>query len=197
VGPLGRVEGVDLSERLLALGRSRAHDLPQLSFHHGDVTSWTGGPYDLVQCVLGIFFLPDMTAGGTALVKRLRPGGRCAVTAWRRGANSPVPELLAASLEPEGVRPSIGRPARVNTPDALNDLLLSTGLRDVDIQEIRLSARLEPGTAWDLVVGSAMRGQLSGLDADAVERVRLRFTAGWNTEVVDTSVLVGLGHKPG
>jgi hypothetical protein len=158
--------------------------------------SWAGGPYDLVQCVLGIFFLPDMTAGGTALVKRLRPGGRCAATVWRKGANSPIPQLLAAAVAPEDAPPANSSAARVNTPEALTDLLVATGLRDVEIHEVPLTVRLEPGMAWDYVLGSAMRTQLSGLDADAVERVRLRFIAEWDSYVIDISVLVGLGHKP-
>ena len=69
------VDAVDLSGRLLALGRSRGAGLPQLSFHQADVTTWTGGPYDVLQCALGIFFLPDMTAATRAMARQLRPGG--------------------------------------------------------------------------------------------------------------------------
>jgi ubiquinone/menaquinone biosynthesis C-methylase UbiE len=69
VGPDVRVDAVDLADRLLDLGRARAAGLPQLSFHHADVTTWAGGPYDAVQCVLGLFFLPDMTAGLRAMAR--------------------------------------------------------------------------------------------------------------------------------
>lgn len=196
VGPDGHVDGVDLSERLLDLGRSRARDLPQLTFRAGDVTSWPFGPYDLVQCVLGIFFLPDMTAGGKALVGLLRPGGRFAVTVWREDAASSVGRHLTAAATPEGASTAVNLPARMNTSEALTDLLYATGVRDVRIHEVPQSVHLEPGMAWDLVLGSGMRRQLSALDADAVERVRQRFFAGWDVDAVDISVLVGVGHKP-
>jgi len=87
VGPSGRVDSVDLSSPLDdAVTRSGA-ELSQLSAHHADVTAWTrlhdridgedgGRPYDLVQSVLGIFFLPEIAAGTEHLIRLLRPGGR-------------------------------------------------------------------------------------------------------------------------
>ncbi|MFD7660601.1 methyltransferase domain-containing protein, partial [Actinosynnema sp. NPDC059797] len=38
VGPDGLVDAVDLAPTLLAAGARRAADLPQLRFHHADVT---------------------------------------------------------------------------------------------------------------------------------------------------------------
>jgi hypothetical protein len=48
--------------------------------------------------------------------------------------------------------------------------------------------------AWALVQGSGLRRQLDGLDAEAVERTRVRFQAAIDVESVDVSILVGLGH---
>jgi ubiquinone/menaquinone biosynthesis C-methylase UbiE len=196
VGPNGRVDGIDLSEQLLELGRSRAENLPQLIFHHGAVMSWPFGPYDLVQCVLGLFLLPDPAAGATAVVGRLRPGGRCAVTVWHKGAVRAVGELLAAAVTPEGV-PVIRRASdRLNTPGELTNLLRTSGLRDVEVHEVPHNITLEPELAWDVVLVSGMRRQLAGMDAAMVDRVRQRFLDGWTGDPVDFTVLVGLGRKP-
>lgn len=197
VGSGGRVDGVDLSERLLDLGRSRALGMPQLSFHYGDVMTWDSGPYDLVQCVLGIFLLPDPAVGATALAGRLRAGGRCAMTVWRQGATKAIQDAFVRALGTEGVTPAPSRAARVNTPEALTELLSGAGLSDVRIHEVPQSMTLDPAMAWDFILGSGVRRSLSGLDADTVERIRQRFHADWSADAVDLSVLVGLGRKPG
>jgi len=196
VGPHGRVDAVDLSERLVALGRSRAHDLPQVRFHHADVVTWGGGPYDLVQCVLGIFFLPDMVLGARAMAARLRPGGRFAVTVFTKGVLTPLPEILAEAVAQERTGPPASRASsRLSTPDLLTDLLVSAGLRNTRVETKPLTIGIEPAVAWALVQGSGLRRRLDdGLDAEAVERTRVRFQAAIDVESVDVSVLVGLGH---
>jgi SAM-dependent methyltransferase len=39
-------------------------------------------PFDIVICVFGIFFLPDMAAAVAELWRLVRPGGALAVTVW-------------------------------------------------------------------------------------------------------------------
>ena len=51
----------------------------------------------MVQCVLGIFFFPDMASGTEHLAALLRPGGRVALTIWRHGSLAEVGKRLAAS----------------------------------------------------------------------------------------------------
>lgn len=62
--------------------------------------------YDVIQCVLGTFFFPDVTTGTEYLVSRLRPGGRAALTIWRRGSMAEVCERLAvANAQVRGEQP--------------------------------------------------------------------------------------------
>lgn len=65
VGPDGAVDAVDLSGPMVG-------ELPRLTAHQADVTTWPVDGYDVVLCVLGIFFFPDMTAGTEHLVRRAR-----------------------------------------------------------------------------------------------------------------------------
>lgn len=118
------------------------------------------------------------------------------MTVWRRGANSPLPQVLARAVTPEGVVPGKSAISQVDTPEALMDLLVSAGLRNVQVQEAVLSLQLGTGMAWQYVLGTGMRELLSGLDAEAVERIRQRFTAAVDVDSVDISVLVGLGQNP-
>lgn len=88
VGATGHVDAVDQSAAMVEILRGHATrpPLPQLRATQADMTGWTQGGYDLVQCVLGIFFLPDMAAGTRRVVSHCRPGGRIAFTIWRAGA---------------------------------------------------------------------------------------------------------------
>lgn len=80
VGPTGTVDAVDMSGPMVAELRRRAADVPQVTAHEADVTTWPGTDYDAVVCALGIFFFPDMTTGTDHLVRRARPDGRVALT---------------------------------------------------------------------------------------------------------------------
>jgi ubiquinone/menaquinone biosynthesis C-methylase UbiE len=64
VGPHGSVIGVDLADNLLDLARAKAKQrgLTNVQFESGDMTDlrFETGTFDVVVCVFGIFFVPDM-----------------------------------------------------------------------------------------------------------------------------------------
>jgi ubiquinone/menaquinone biosynthesis C-methylase UbiE len=102
-GPRGHVDAIDLSGRLLAHGRRRAvlGKLENVRFVQTDATTWDPGKdhrYDVVQCVHGVFFLPDMDASVSSLTGLLRPGGRLVVTAWAQGAMEGFGQLFAEAV---------------------------------------------------------------------------------------------------
>jgi SAM-dependent methyltransferase len=210
VGPTGLVDAIDLADRLLDQGRARAaaNGLRHLRFIHADATTWPGidGGYDVVQCVFGVFFFPDMDIGSAHLVGLLRPGGRFTAATWDRSAIRPVPQVLIEAIraeggavpdqsaQPDGARP----PERVNTPELLADWLGGLGLREVEVTRFPHRLPFTEESAWALVLGSALRGLLAGLDAGAVERVRTRFlgllTDRGVAEVAATT-LIGTGRR--
>lgn len=205
VGACGTVDAVDVAEGLLDEGRKEAAalGLPHLRFTAADVLGWDGGPYDLVQCCYGVFFFPDMDAGAARLVSRLRPGGRFAVTTWLRDGMARIVPIGRAAALPErpGLAGGQGNPdpsGRVDTPEKVRDWLSSLGLADVTVRQVRFTQPLDPGDAWTLYLGAAMRGFVEGLPPDALERVRGRFLdglaeAGFDT--LDASTLIGVGYR--
>lgn len=200
VGIGGLVDAVDLSEGLVDIARERAGDrLPQLRLHVADATTWAPTGYDLVQCVLGVFFFDDIEAGTQHLIERAKPGGRVAVTVWARGAIEPLPELLAAALEtelPDDASPAL---ASIDTPGGLARWLTELGLTGVRSDLARRHVRLTPDLAWAFVVGSGLRALLEGLDEAELDAVRERFVAGLAARGVDTldlSTLIAVGHRP-
>jgi SAM-dependent methyltransferase len=212
VGPTGVVHGVDLAEALIEQGRREAEpgtgregaaDLPQLTFHTADVLQWRDEPYDLVQCLYGVFFFPDIDAGGRHLSDLLRPGGRLTVGTWRRdamaklvpiGLRAAIPERpeLAAMLE----RPDTQ--TRLSTADGLRRWLSSLGLRDVTVDEVTFVQPLHPEDAWSFYLGAAMRGFVEGLDPQALARVKRRFQDGLaeaGSTTLDAGSLIGVGYR--
>jgi ubiquinone/menaquinone biosynthesis C-methylase UbiE len=86
VGPGGSVIGVDLAQNLLELARAKAmqRGLTNVQFTTGDMANlrFETGRFDVVVCVFGIFFVPDMEAALRELTRVLKSGGRLAVTTW-------------------------------------------------------------------------------------------------------------------
>jgi trans-aconitate methyltransferase len=167
-----------------------------------DVTAWPApGPYDVLLCGYGIFFLPDMDASAQLLAQRLRPGGRFSVATWAEGAMEDFGALLFRSVETERPLESSDPPPRqagrrINTEAALGAWARTLRLRDVRTHRIERHVPLSSGNAWDLVLGSGFRGMLHGLDDQAADRVRARFLDSLDAEGVDhldTTSLVATG----
>lgn len=205
VGVEGLVDAVDLAEPMIDRLRARAGErLPQLQAHVADVTLWEPTGYDLVQCVLGIFFFPDIEAGTRHLIARARPGGRVVLTVWARGAIEPLPELLVAAL-PGAERPDLAeltRPAMelADTAGTFAHRLTELGLEQVRAESVQRHLDLTPELAWLLVRGTGLRVIVSGLDEHELAGVRERYLAAIaerGVRSIDVTTLIAVGRRPG
>lgn len=205
VGPDGVVDAVDLARELLHQGATRARAMPQLRFHHGDAARWSpadGLPYDRVQCVFGIFFLPDMDTAAAHLVDLVHPGGTLTVTTWRQGSvDDVVGAFVQAFADHTGKTPTrpetVDRAERVDTDDKLAEWLRGRGLEAVTVHPVERDVPITPDLAWKFVMGSAIRAMLSGLDTAAVAAIRDRYRALVEPlPVLRARALVGVGARP-
>ena len=206
VGAGGYVLGVDLAEQALALARAKAQAqrLTNVEFRAADVER-TGLPpesFDVVVCVFGIFFLPDMAAAVAELWRLVRPGGTLAVTVWGPGFLEPA---TAAFWEAVGAeRPDlVGRfqPwTRVTDPAGLSRLLRGGGAADPVVEA-------EPGTHplagpedwWTIVLGTGYRATVEQLDPAAARRVRaanLQWLRRHEVRELQTNVIYARARKP-
>ncbi|SFB06737.1 ubiE/COQ5 methyltransferase family protein [Amycolatopsis marina] len=207
VGVEGRVDAVDLAEGLLEEGREAAarQGVGNVRFVRADVTEWEApdAGYDVVQSAFGVFFLPEMDEQCTRLFGMLRAGGRFAVAVWRKGA---IEDFARSYYEVIGrFRPEqagrTGPPGpieQINTEAGLEDWLRDIGADEMRVTEVERRLRLDPGVAWDVVLGSGFRGALSGLRADEIEAVRAEFLGVLRQrgiESVDFGTLVGVGLR--
>jgi arsenite methyltransferase len=76
VGPSGKVDGVDISESMLQIARSRCDGVPNIEFHQGNAVNlpFQAGTFDAVMSSMVFEYLPDVP-GGTS----------CAQAGWARG----------------------------------------------------------------------------------------------------------------
>ena len=82
--PTARITGVDLSQALIDVARSRAADMPRLRFEQGDASRWAGeGDFDMLVSRHGVMFFDDAVAAFTHLHSLARPGGRLVFSCFR------------------------------------------------------------------------------------------------------------------
>jgi SAM-dependent methyltransferase len=91
VGESGQVVGVDLSEPMLALARSRASDFPQLGFEPADAQAhvFAAESFDLVFSRFGVMFFEDPLAAFGNLLDALAPRGRFVFVCWQEIGKNP------------------------------------------------------------------------------------------------------------
>lgn len=160
--------------------------------------------YDLVRWALGIFFFPDPVTGTEHLMAQARPGGRAALTIWRRGAIEPVGRHLPAALLPWEPHPVDWAQAqqdaaisRIDTLPTFAQWLGARGLHRVLVHTHSHTADPPATVAWDLVIGSGFRALLEGLNPAQVDRVRqasLQELAAHGVDWIDATTLIGTGR---
>lgn len=204
VGAAGSVDAVDISAEMISRLLEKARGLPQLRPSVADVCTWRGTDYDLVQSVMGIFFLRSMAESTTNLAAACRPGGRVCFTIWRRGAVDDAGRLLAAAREEMTGRRVEERPPHLvdelGDPDRYHAWLGARGLVDVAVAVEPLTVPMTGEAGWLTIVGSGFRGLLSDLEQPEQFAVRRRYetllTERGPSEL-DATSLVGTGTWPG
>ena len=206
VGPSGRVVGVDLADRLLALARTKAvrQKLDNIEFVSGDMEhlDFPDGSFDAVVCVFAIFFVPDMERQVADLWRLIRPGGRLALTTW--GLRMFEPGSCAWWAAVRQVRPDL-IPAlspweRIMTPEALRRLLTESGIGEAEIvaEDGRQTLR-SPDDWWTVVLGSGYRWTVDQMGGEAVARVRaanLEPLRQSGVTSIETNVIYAVARKP-
>ena len=179
VGAAGRVLGLDLAERPLALARAKAAErgLRNVEFRVGDLLEldFAAARFDAVVCVFGVFFVPDMAAAIRSLWHAVRPGGTLAITTWGPRFFEPGSSVFWDAIR--RVRPDLHRGFnpwdRVCEPEPLRALLDEAGVGDADVvAQPGQHPIASPEAWWTAVEGSGYRGTLEQLSAAELAQVR-------------------------
>ncbi len=206
VGPSGRVIAVDLADNLLALARAKADrlGLGNLETLHGDVVAldYPDGAFDAVIIVFGVFFLPDMVAGTSALWRLVAPGGQLAVTTWGPRLWEPASSEFWDAVDK--VRPDLTRAYNpwdaLTEPDAVGALLAGAGAEPNRVHAVAGSHTLgSPEDFWTIVLGSGYRATHDAMsvgERDAVRHRCLAAIADRHITAIETNVVYAVATKP-
>ena len=206
VGAAGQVLGLDLAEPALVLAREKAEAqcLTNVEFRAVDVEH-TGLPsesFDVVVCVFGVFFVPDMATAVAEMWRLVRPGGVLTITVWGPGWLEPATTAFWAAVGAER-RELVGgfHPwTRVTDTAALSQLFHDGGAASPTVEA-------EPGTHplaspedwWSIVLGTGYRATVQQLDPAAAQRVRAASIA-WlrqhEVRELQTNVIYARARKP-
>jgi ubiquinone/menaquinone biosynthesis C-methylase UbiE len=211
VGSDGFVLGVDLAENLLELAREKAQQrgLTNIEFRTGDMLN-LGLPesrFDAVVCVFGIFFVPDMSAAVRELWKRVRVGGKLAITTWGPRLFEPANSAFWNSIR--GVRPELYKGFnpwdRISDTEGVRSMFSAAGIQSaVSIQDVQIVPETgvhklsSPEAWWTMVLGSGYRGtvaQLNEVDRERVRQENLDFIRRADVHSVEANVVYAVAVR--
>ena len=204
-GPHGRVIGVDLADRLLAMARAKAaaQKLQNVEFRKADMEAlgYPDASFDAVVCVFAIFFVPDMIKQVKELWRMVRPGGQLAITTWGPRMFEPGSATWWAAVKQ--FRPDLHTAfnpwERIVTPQALRQLLTDSGIRAAEIiAEDGQQVLQSPDDWWTVVQGSGYRWTLEQMDNETIAHVRdmnLEALRNNDTKSIETNVIYALATK--
>jgi SAM-dependent methyltransferase len=138
----GRAVGIDLSARMIQIGRRLAAEqgITNAAFEQGDaqIYPFTAGGFDVVISRTGTTFFGDPYRAFTNLARALRVGGRLTILAWQGPEpNEWIRELSSALAAGRDLpAPPIGTPgpfAQAN-PETVRSLLTAAGFSDVEFE---------------------------------------------------------------
>ena len=140
VGPGGRVVGVDVSQPMLALARSRVL-AGNIAFIEADAAIHPFAPdHDLIFSRFGVMFFVDPQAAFANIRKAAAPGGRLAFICWRAVTENEwvtLPYDAAKPLLPPQppVHPHAPGPYALADPDRLRAILSGAGYSGIGIEK--------------------------------------------------------------
>ena len=164
VGEAGAVLGIDVSQPMLEVARSRGAlaNCAHLSFRDGDASeAELPANTDLLFSRFGIMFFSQPTPAFSHMRKSLRAGGRCVFACWRAPRDNPwaMTPLSAAraamSITPAPADPNAPGPFAFADEERLRAILSGAGFGAIDVQ--RFDATLSLGATPRSAAQSAVQ----------------------------------------
>ena len=181
LGPDGRVSGLDLSGKMLAVAATKVGSDARVELREADMRSmpFEDGAFDEVLSVFGIFFLPDMVPGMVELWRLVAPGGRLTVVTWKPNFFGSVRDVFMQrihELRPDLVPVAVKDHRRLAaTPDDLRRLGRAASINSEPVFSEVLCAQTipEPSSWWRTELGAARRGIIESLTPQERDDVRV------------------------
>jgi ubiquinone/menaquinone biosynthesis C-methylase UbiE len=157
----GMVIGIDLSERMLSIARSRKMANTQFVGMAAERLVFRPATFDLVTMGEALAYLADPVAALEEAHRVLRPKGRLAVSCLRRSLSTAAQNLFFQGLAPLARRHYLSLPrfssarSHFGEPDALPQLLAESGFEVKTMTELVTGGRTRTAREWtDLMAGA-------------------------------------------
>jgi ubiquinone/menaquinone biosynthesis C-methylase UbiE len=166
VGSQGRVVGVDISAKILAVAKERSGHLANLQFQVGDAQTIDLGEdvFDLVYSRFGVMFFQDIITAFTNLHRGLKPTGRLTFLCWRAAAENPWMQRPVAAIQeifppppsanPTAADPNAPGPFSLAQAERIDQILQSAGFTDIQLEPLDNYMRMgRVDEAMSLILG--------------------------------------------
>ncbi len=172
--PNGQVTGIDFSEHMVAEARAKAEKLNirNAGFLKMDMQTLQlmDADYDAATCAFGIFFVEQMEQQLREISKKVKKGGKVAITGFNEGSFSPMVDALFARLKVYGIEAPPLSWRRIATKEKVTALFQSVGFKDIRVKSKNLGYYLKNAAEyWDIVWYAGFRGLVNQLSASDLE----------------------------
>lgn len=157
----GTVIGIDLSDHMLALARSKASKNVQFLGMAAEHLVFRPQTFDLVTMGEALAYLADPTTALEEANRVLRPGGRLAVSCQRRSLSTRAQDLFFQGLAPLARRHYLSLPrysserSRFGEPEVLPQILNSAGFEVIKVTEMVTGGRTRDAREWTELMAGA------------------------------------------
>lgn len=178
VGPAGRIQAIDLSEKMIAQAVNNIQKMKftNVDFHRMDAAelAFKSNYFDAVVCSFGLFFLTDLGKAIQGWLRVLKPGGTVAFTSFTENAFMPQMKLLAQRLIDHGVVIDKNESfERLQSERGCRQLFEQLAVEQITAETRQFGIYLENYEDWWTVVwNSGLRYYLMQLDDVTIARLQ-------------------------
>jgi ubiquinone/menaquinone biosynthesis C-methylase UbiE len=179
VGPSGDVIGVDVSQPMLAIAKSRIN-APNIRFIEADAATHPfAADRDLIFSRFGVMFFVEPVAAFANIRKAANTGGRLAFICWRKVEEnewSMRPYLAALPFLPEQkpVDPNAPGPFAFADRERTRGILAEAGFRDIAIEPLDGHMRLGASPEHAALLLTSLMGPASRALKNVDEETRVK-----------------------
>ncbi|MEZ5550866.1 MAG: methyltransferase domain-containing protein [Pseudomonadales bacterium] len=195
------VWGIDISEPMLAVAKSRAAGVKNLAFTRTDAATQAFTPdHDLLFSRFGVMFFAEPSAAFSNLRSALKPRGRLQFACWQPPRLNPWMAIAGKAVqpfltEPGGeVDPRAPGPFAFADPDYVRGILAQSGFADIRFEALtptlHLADTLEDGVRFLQEVGPLSR-VIGELDDQAREQALAAARAALAGHLTDAGLDLG------